>query len=71
MKYYLDGLIVRYKKHLIAQKFLQVYKINYIEIFALIIRQELLRIFLAIVVILGMIILYIDIINTYLKRFLK
>lgn len=45
------------------------YGINYNEIFALTIRQESLRIFLAIVTILEMILLEIDIIGTYLKSF--
>ena len=47
------------------------YRIDYIETFTLITRQESLRIFLAIATILGIIILQIDVINAYLERSLK
>ena len=57
MKYYLDSSIKRYKGHLVAQDFAQVYKIDYIEMFTPTIRQELLKIFLVIAAILGIIIL--------------
>lgn len=44
------------------------YEINYIKMFAIIIKQESLRMFLRIVTILGMIILQIDIFGAYLKN---
>lgn len=44
------------------------HKINYIKTFALIIRRELLKIFLAIAVILGIILIQINIIEIYLEN---
>ena len=41
--------VMRYKVRLIAQDFLQVYSVNFTETFTLIVRRELLRIFLIIV----------------------
>lgn len=55
---------------LIAQSFSQIYRIDYIKIFALIIKCKLLNIFLAITILLKIIILKIDIINAYLESFL-
>lgn len=55
MKYNLDSFIKKYKARLIVQEFFQIYRIDYIKTFALTIRYKLLRIFLAITAILGMI----------------
>lgn len=60
-----------YKARLVAQSFSPVYGINYTEIFVFAIKQELLRIFLAIIIILEMILLQIDIIDTYLESSLN
>ena len=53
---------------MVTQSFSQVHEIDYNKTFASIIKQELLRIFLAIAVILKMILWQIDVISTYLKR---
>lgn len=70
MRYYLDSSIERYKKHLVAQSFSQMYGIDYTKIFASIIKWELLKIFLIIAIILEIIVLQINIIGTYLESFL-
>lgn len=67
VKYNSNGSIERYKTRLVAQKFFQVHGINYTEIFALIIRCKLLRIFLAIATILEMIFMQMDVISAYLE----
>ena len=69
-KYYLDISIKRYKDCLITQSFFQVHDINYNKIFTSTIRQESLKIFLVIAAILGMILLQIDVISTYLESLL-
>ena len=71
VKYHLDDSIERYKGLLFTQGFLQMHRIDYIEIFASTIRRELLRIFLAIVTLLGMIILQIDVIDAYFENTLR
>lgn len=67
VKYYLDGLIERYKARLVAQRFSQVHGINYTETFAPIVRHKSLRIFLAIAAMLKMILIQIDIVGEYLE----
>lgn len=67
IKYNSDRSIERYTARLIAQSFLQVHGIDYTEIFALTIRYELLRIFIVIATMLGMILLQMDIIGAYLE----
>lgn len=57
IKYLVDDSIKILKAHLVAQGFLQIHKIDYTKIFVLTIRQELLKIFLAIVTILGIMVL--------------
>lgn len=57
VKYNFDGFIEKYKARLIAQKFSQIHGINYMEIFIPTIRSKLLRIFLAITRILGIILI--------------
>ena len=54
-----------------VQKFSQVYEIDYIKTFIPIIRRELLKIFLSIVAILGMILIRIDVVKVYLKSALS
>ena len=67
MKYHPNGSIERYKAHLVVQSLSQVYEINYIETFVPTIKRKLLRIFLAITTLLGMILVQIDIIGAYLE----
>ena len=67
VKYNLDGSIKRYKPRLVTQKFSQVYRIDYTEIFALIIKHKLLRIFLVIAIILGIILVQINTVRSYLE----
>ena len=67
MKYNSDSSIKRYKARLVAQKFYQIYGIDYIETFAPTIRRKSLRIFLAIATMLGLILIQIDVIDVYLK----
>ena len=57
MKYNSDNYIERYKARLVAQRFSQVHGIDYMKIFAPIIRCKLLRILLAIITILEMILI--------------
>lgn len=57
MKYNPDDIIERYKARLMVQKFAQIHKINYIETFVPTIRRKLLRTFLAITVMIGMILI--------------
>ena len=70
MKYKSDGLIERYKTRLVAQGFSQVHGIDYTKIFAPRVRRELLRIFLAIVAMLGLILMQMDVISAYLESVL-
>lgn len=67
LKYNSDDIIKRYKIKLTIQRFAQRHEINYIEIFALIIRCKSRRIFLAIVTIMSMIFIQIDMVKVYLK----
>ena len=67
MKYNSDGSIERYKARLVAQEFFQVYGIDYMEIFAPTIRRKSLRIFLAIAIMLGMILMQMNVIGAYLE----
>lgn len=67
MRYCPNGSIKRYKGRLVTQCFAQLHKIDYTEMFVLRIRQKLLSICLAIAVILRMIIMQIDIIDTHLE----
>lgn len=48
MKYNLNNSIKKYKTRLIIFKFLQIYKVNYIKTFILIIKYKSLKIFLTI-----------------------
>lgn len=50
-----------------VQRFAQVYGIDYIETFAPTIRRKSLRIFLAIIVMMGLILIQIDVIDIYLE----
>ena len=67
VKYYQDESIKKYKARVVAQGFSQVYGIDFKETFAPTIKQELLKIFLAIATMLGMILLQIDVIGAYLE----
>ena len=66
MKCQADGFIERFNARLVAQVFFQVHEIDYTKTFALTIRRESLRIFLAIATMLGMILFEIDLISAYL-----
>lgn len=68
IKYHQVRSIERYKASLVAQRFSKVYGIDYTKAFTSRIRKELLRIFLAISAMLGMILLQMDIIGAYLKN---
>ena len=57
VKYQVDGFMERFKTHLVAQSFFQVYRMNYIVTFISTIRRELLKIFVAIATMLGIILL--------------
>ena len=57
---------MRYKARLIAQGFLQVYRVNFTETFALMIRRESLRMFLIIVTLYNLKLHQIDIEAVYL-----
>lgn len=70
IKYNPNSSIKRYKTRLVIQKFFQLHGIDYIKIFAPTIKYELLKIFLAITVILGMILIQMDIIEAYLESVL-
>ena len=71
VKHQADISIKRFKACLIAQGFSQVHEIDFIEIFPPSIRQELLKIFLAITIMLEMILLQMDVISAYLESFLR
>lgn len=70
IKYYSDKFVKKYKAKIVPQSFLQMHGIDYTETFALTIRRETLRIFLAIAIILRITLLEIDIIGAYLESFL-
>ena len=67
VKYNLDGSIERYKARLVAQRFFQVHEIDYTETFSPTIRCKSLRIFLAIIAMLGMILIQMDMVSVYLE----
>ena len=71
MKYQADGSIKRFKARLVAQGFSQMYRIDYTETFALTIRRESLKIFLAIATMLGMILFQMNVIGAYLESFFR
>ena len=71
IKYNLDDSIERYKVRLVVQKFFQVYRIDYTDIFIPIIRRKSLKIFLAITVMREMILIQIDVIDVYLESILS
>ena len=66
-KHYPDSSIERYKIRLVAQGFLQVYGIDYTEIFVPMVRRKSLRIFLVIAAMLEMILIQMDIVGAYLE----
>lgn len=70
MKYKPDGTIKRYKAYLVMQRFFQVSRVDFTKTFIPIIRQESLRIFLAIAALLDLILMPIDVIGAYLKSIL-
>ena len=57
VKYNLDGSIERYKARFVAPKYSQIHGIDYIETFSPTIRYKSLKIFLAITVMLGIILI--------------
>ena len=69
VNYNSNGSVERFKARLVAQGFSQVAGINFIETFAPTVRRELLRIFLAIATILGLIVHQVDI-GAYLESLL-
>lgn len=70
MKYKPDGTIERYKAYLVMQRFFQVPRVDFTKTFIPIIRQESLRIFLAIAALFDLILMQIDVIGAYLKSIL-
>lgn len=70
VKYHPDGSVARFKARLVAQGFSQVQGIDFSEIFAPTVRRKLLRIFLAISAMLGLIIHQVDIVGAYLESLL-
>lgn len=70
IKYYSNRFIKRYNIRIIAQSFLQLHNINYTEIFAPKIKQQVLRIFLAIVIMPRITLLQINVIGIYIESFL-
>ena len=70
VKYYTDGTVARFKARLVAQGFYQVSDIDFTETFAPTVRWKLLRIYLAICILLGLIIYQVDIIRAYLESVL-
>ena len=71
VKYYPDGSIERDKARLVVIRFSQLHSIDNTETFVPTIKQKLLRIFLVIITLLKMILLQIDIVDTYLKSVLE
>lgn len=67
VKYYLDGLVVRFKARLVAQRFSQVQKIDFSEIFASTVRKKSLHIYLAFCLMLNLFIYQVDIVSVYLE----
>lgn len=68
VKYKSDDFIEKYKARLIAQGFSQVYRLNYMKIFAPTIRRESLKILLAIATMLGMILIQMNVVEVYLEN---
>ena len=71
VKYQADGSIKKFKVRLVTPGFFQVYRIDYTEKFVSRIRREFLRIFLAIVTILGIIPFQMDVICAYFESPLR
>lgn len=71
VKYKSNEEIERYKARLVEKRFSQVSRIDFTKTFAPTIRQEFLRIFLAISVLLNLILIQINVIDAYLKSALK
>ena len=71
VKYNFDGFIEKYKARLVAQRFSQVHRIDYIETFLPTIRYKSLKIFLAIAAMLGIILIQMDMVGAYLESVLS
>lgn len=71
VKYKPNRIIERYKAQLVAQRFSQVFGVDFTETFAPTIRREFLRIFLALATLLGLVLIQIDIIDAYLESVLR
>lgn len=67
MKYNSDSFIVKYKTRLVVYEFSQLHRIDFKKIFAITMRRESLRIFLAIAIIIGMVFLQMNVISEYLE----
>ncbi len=70
VKYHPDRSVARFKERLVTQGFSQVQGIDFSETFAPTVRRELLRIFLAISAMLGLVIHQVDIVGAYLESLL-
>ncbi len=70
VKYHPDGSVARFKARLVAQGFLQVPGIDFSETFALTVRRESLRIYLALCLMLNLFIHQVDIVGVYLESLL-
>lgn len=71
VKYNPDGSVARFKARLVAQVFLQVQGIDFVETFAPTVRRESLRIYLAICLSLNLFIHQVDIVGAYLESLLN
>lgn len=70
VKYNTDGSVARFKARLVAQGFSQVHGINFSETFALTVRRESLRIYLALCLMLNLFIHQVDIVGAYVESLL-
>lgn len=70
MKYHPDGSVARYKARFVAQGFSQIHGVDFSETFSPTVRREMLRIFLAISSLFGLIIDQVDIVGAYLENLL-
>ena len=68
IKYNPDDTIERYKARLVVQRFAQVHEIDYTKIFTPIIKYELLKVFLAIAMMIGMILIQMDKVGAYFEN---
>jgi len=71
LKIYINKILKKLKTKLIARDFTQVFEIDYKDIFALIIKFDILRVFLVIVMLKNLKCYQINVNNVFIKFFLK